>query len=371
MFFSLYCLKNDYNPFFRDESKKIMTELNHTDRYSRQISFSGIGIAGQKCIAKSSVTIIGIGALGTVLAETMVRSGVGHVRLVDRDYIEISNLQRQVLFDEEDIQNHLPKAQAAAIKLRKINSTIHIEPFVADVNHETIDEFIGGADLILDGTDNLHTRYLINDVAMRDNIPWIYGAATGGSGMMMVVKPNGKPCLRCLFDTPPDPGTMETCETAGVIGPLVSLIASYQSIEALKILSGNIDKTNENLVTFEPWHNRIYQMKLDKLIDGCICCRDGQYDFLVGKGALRTVSLCGRDAVQIRVRRDDKGKKKLDLDEIEHRLRLSGRVERSAFMLRFKIETYDITIFPDCRVIIKGTEDPDIARTLYAKYIGH
>jgi molybdopterin/thiamine biosynthesis adenylyltransferase len=339
-----------------------------SDRYSRQIRFSPIGRAGQERLVNSQITIVGCGALGSVLAETLARGGVGRIHLVDRDFIELSNLQRQMLFDEDDIAANLPKAEAAARKLSRINSQIEIVPFIADANHESIEIFTEGSDLILDGTDNLLARYLINDVAIKHNIPWIYGACQGTTAMTATFLAGGKPCLRCLFDTPPDPGQLETCETAGIIGPVVNIIAGFQAAEALKILTGNIEAVNRSLMTIEAWSNHIHQMSLAELTEGCLCCRDHQFDFLSGKSALSTVALCGRNAVQIRPK--IKGKR-FDLNQIASRLEGVGQLEKSDFMLRFTIDDFQLTIFPDARTIIKGTEEKDIARAVYAKYIGH
>jgi molybdopterin/thiamine biosynthesis adenylyltransferase len=349
-------------------SKQQTNKQNSLDRYSRQILFAPIGEAGQKRLAESKVTLIGCGALGAYLAEMIVRAGIGHVTIVDRDFIELNNLQRQTLFDEEDIDQNLPKAEAAARKLRRINSQVEITPFVADANHESIGHFITEADLILDGTDNLQTRFLINDVAIKHAIPWIYGACLAASGMALVILPEGKPCLRCLFDGPPAPGEMETCETAGILAPTVARVAAFQTAEALKILTGNIEALNRNFYTFDLWQNRTHEMAVDNLRDGCLCCRDRQFEFLTGKGSLSTISLCGRETVQIRPRRPGV---KLDLAEIAKRLRDAGAVAHNQFMLRLQIPNREITIFPDARALVKGTGNIDEARSLYAKYVGH
>jgi len=217
------------------------------DRYSRQMRLPWVGKAGQERILNSRVTLCGVGALGTVLANTLVRAGVGFVRVVDRDFVEPSNLQRQVLFDESDVTENLPKAEAAAIKLRQINSAVTIEPIVADINRTNIEEFCKDADLILDGTDNFEVRYLINDVAVKQNKPWVYGGAVGTQGMSMTIVPGETPCLRCVFEASPGPGEVGTCETAGVLGPAVGIIASFQAAEALKILAGKRHHINREL----------------------------------------------------------------------------------------------------------------------------
>jgi len=341
---------------------------NPFDRYSRQILFSPIGESGQKQLAESKVTLIGCGALGAYLAEIIVRAGIGHVTIVDRDFIELNNLQRQTLFDEEDIAQNLPKAEAAARKLRRINSQVEITPLVADANHESIEHFINEADLILDGTDNLQTRFLINDIAIREGIPWIYGACLAASGMVLVILPEGRPCLRCLFEGPPAPGEMETCETAGILAPTVARVAAFQTAEALKILTGNLDDLNRKFYTFDLWQNRTHEMEVDTLRDGCLCCRDRQFDFLTGQGSLSTISLCGRETIQIRPRQAGV---KLDLTEMADRLRDAGAVTHNPFMLRLQIPHREITIFPDARALVKGTSNIDEARSLYAKYVGH
>ncbi len=351
-----------------------MKERNNNDfkspqgRYSRQILFGPVGEAGQRKLRGSSVTLIGCGALGSMLASMMVRCGVGKIRIVDRDYLEFSNLQRQALFDEADINKNLPKAEAAARKLRLINSEVDIIPIVADVNHETIEHFIEGADLILDGTDNLQTRFLINDAAVKHDIPWIYGACLAASGMMLAVLPGGKPCLRCLFDKPPEPGQLETCETAGILGPTVGVVASFQAMEAIKILTGSREAVNRNFVSFELWQNRIHQMSLENLQDGCTCCGERQFDFLEGKGSLSTISLCGRNSVQVRPR--VKGIA-IDLVEFAQRLKEAGPIMQNEFMLRLQLAEIEMTIFPDGRAIIKGTNNIEEALSLYAKYVGH
>ena len=336
-------------------------------RYARQIIYPPIGHQGQQRLLESTVTLIGCGALGSNLAEMMVRAGVGRLRIVDRDYLELSNLQRQVLFDEDDLAANLPKAEAAARKLRRINSEVEITPIIADANHESIEQIIGSSDLILDGTDNLQCRFLINDYAVKNEISWIYGACLAATGMALVILPGGKPCLGCLFDSPPGPGELETCETAGILGPTVSFVASFQAAQALKILSGNLEAVDRSFMTFDLWQNRYHQMSVDNLSDGCVCCRDKNFDFLCGKGSLSTISLCGRNSVQVRPR----VRQKLNLAELARRLENSGKVIQNEFMLRIILPEREITIFPDARAIVKGTNNIDDARSLYAKYVGH
>ncbi|MBN1437397.1 MAG: ThiF family adenylyltransferase [Sedimentisphaerales bacterium] len=338
------------------------------DRYSRQTMFAPIGTVGQQMLRQSQVTLIGCGALGSAQAEMIVRAGVGRLRVIDRDFVEISNLQRQMLFDESDVAQNLPKAEAAARKLRLINSQVNIEPIIADANPDTIEQFTAGSHLILDGTDNLITRYLINDVAIKTETPWVYGACIAARGLIMPVLPTGRPCLRCVFDSPPEPGQTETCETAGIIGPIVNITAAYQITEALKILTNNLATLNRNLIEIKPWDNTTHIIDTKALTDGCPCCRDHQFQFLSGQGSLSTVSLCGRNAVQVRPR---KQKTKIDLNQLAQRLTPTVPVTLNQFLLRIQLPQHQITVFPDARAIIKGTNNIDQARSLYAQYIGH
>src|SRR5436309_15024394 len=230
-------------------------KMESLERYSRQMRFFGIGEEGQRRLLKSKVTLCGCGALGTVLANALVRAGVGRLRLIDRDFIETSNLQRQVLFDEHDVAEHLPKAGAATRKLGAINSSVHVEPVVTDIDRTNILDLVKDADLILDGTDNFEIRYLINDAAVKFDKPWVYGGCIGSHGQTMTILPGQTPCLRCVFEAAPAPGEAGTCETAGVLGPIVNLIASLQATEALKILTGRLDRVNRDLLYFDVWDN--------------------------------------------------------------------------------------------------------------------
>jgi adenylyltransferase/sulfurtransferase len=343
-------------------------DFEDRDRYSRQMFFAPIGTSGQQRLGAAKVTLIGCGGLGSSLAQTMVRAGVGHLRIVDRDFLELNNLQRQVLFDEDDVKENLPKAEAAARKLRRINRNVNITPIVADANHESIESLIERADLILDGTDNLQTRFLINDAAVKNSIPWIYGACIGANGMAMVITAGGKPCLRCLIESPPDAGQLETCETAGIIAPIVTIVAGFQAAEAIKLLTGNLEAVNRKFVTFDLWENRFHQMSLDALAKGCTCCGQNNFEYLAGKGDLSTITLCGRNSIQIRPGTQGK---KIDLAALAQRLKETGKVIQNEFILRLSLPDRQITIFPDARAIIKGTNNIDEARSLYAKYIGH
>jgi adenylyltransferase/sulfurtransferase len=346
-----------------------MTPDPSFDRYSRQMRFPGIGKDGQQRLLASKVTLCGCGALGTVLANVLVRAGVGYLRLIDRDFIETSNLQRQVLFDESDVTANLPKAEAAARKLRAINSTVTIEPVVTDVDRTNIIDLVQDADLILDGTDNFEIRYLINDAAVKLGKPWVYGGCIGSHGQTMTIIPGQTPCLRCVIEAAPAPGEAATCETAGVLGPIVNIIASYQATEAFKILAGKLDAINRDLLFLDVWENVNKRFAIAKLRDrgNCVCCKQRKFEWLEGAHGSQTTSLCGRNAVQVSHRVAGQ----LDFENMARQLGVLGKVSFNRFMLKFDVDEYQFTVFPDGRAIIKGTADEDKARTLYAKYIGH
>jgi adenylyltransferase/sulfurtransferase len=338
------------------------------DRYSRQIRFPQLGEAGQRALMKSRVTICGCGALGTVLANHLARAGVGFLRIVDRDFIETHNLQRQILFDEDDVAQNLPKAEAAARKLRAINSAITVEPVVTDIDHTNILDLVGDADLILDGTDNFETRYLINDAAIKLGKPWIFGGVIGSEGQTMTIIPGKTPCIRCLIETAPPPGMTPTCETAGVLGPAVAVIASFEAVEAIKVLSGAHDALNRDLIMVDLWEWSFRQLKIANLLGkvDCPCCQRRQFEWLEGTMGSHTTTLCGRNAVQVAVRRADR----LDFAELAARLSGLGDIRHNTYMLRFNTGEHEFTVFPDGRAIIKGTNDIARARTLYAQYVG-
>ena len=347
---------------------------NTFERYSRQMRVPGIGKAGQERIMNSRVTLCGVGALGTVLANNLVRAGVGHIRVIDRDFVEPSNLQRQVLFDEADVTNNMPKAEAAVIKMRQINSSVKLEAIVADINRTNIEEFCKDSDLILDGTDNFEVRYTINDVAVKLGKPWVYGGAVGTEGMTMTIVPGDTPCLRCVFEASPGPGEVGTCETAGVLGPAVGVIANMQSAEALKILAGKKETINRELVMLNLWENTYKRVKIAPLMGRkgkCPCCALRQFDWLDGGQGTQTTSLCGRNAVQVTQRAGTK----IDFTQLSSQLKSSGTVTSNKFLLKFQVadggDDYEFTVFPDGRAIIKGTDSGERARTLYAKYIGY
>jgi adenylyltransferase/sulfurtransferase len=346
-----------------------MTADASLERYSRQMRFYGIGEDGQRRLRDARVTLCGCGALGTVLANALVRAGIGHLRLVDRDFIELSNLQRQVLFDEHDVADNLPKAEAAARKLAAINSAVHVEPVVTDIDRTNIVELVADADLILDGTDNFEIRYLINDVAVQRNKPWVYGGCLGSHGQTMTILPGQTPCLRCVFEAAPAPGETGTCETAGVLGPVVNVIASYQATEALKILAGRLDHINRDLLYFDLWENTFRAIKIARLREAvdCPCCKRRRFEWLEGAYGSQTTSLCGRNAVQV----SQRSSSRLNFDDLARELEQLGSVSYNRFLLRFTAEGHEFAVFPDGRAIIKGTSDVDRARTLYARYIGH
>jgi adenylyltransferase/sulfurtransferase len=346
-----------------------MNEDESLERYSRQMRFAGVGEAGQRRLLGSHVTLCGCGALGTVLANALVRGGVGHLRLVDRDFIETNNLQRQVLFDEHDVAENLPKAEAAARKLSAINSSVHVEPVVTDVDRTNILELVEDADLILDGTDNFEIRYLINDVAMKLGKPWVYGGCIGSHGQTMTILPGETPCLRCVFEAAPGPGEAGTCETAGVLSPIVNIVASYQATEAFKILTGRREQINRELLYIDVWDNVQRRIKIAPLLGkvDCPCCRRRRFEWLEGEQGSHTTSLCGRNAVQVAQRTSAR----LDFETLARHLETLGEVNYNRFLLKFDADGYQFTVFPDGRAIIKGTSDVEKARTLYAKYIGH
>ncbi|HEX8184438.1 MAG TPA: ThiF family adenylyltransferase [Blastocatellia bacterium] len=338
------------------------------DRYSRQVLFAPIGEAGQARLARSKVVIIGCGALGAVQAETLARAGVGHLTLVDRDFVEESNLQRQVMFEESDACERLPKPVASARRIARVNSSVEVEPIVTDVNFENVEELIAGADVVLDGTDNFETRYLINDACVKAGIPWIYGAAVGSYGLTMTVVPNETPCLRCVLPSMPEPGSGPTCDTAGVVMPIISIIGSIQSAEAMKLLVGQTDKLHGSLIRIDVWDFQFNRMGLASFSDRqhCPACGRGEFEFLRGAGRQVTTTLCGRNAVQIA----RSGSTKIDFAALAERLKSLGEVAFNDFLLRFRVDDYDITVFRDARSIIRGTTDPAIARGLYSRYIG-
>lgn len=335
-------------------------------RYLRQTIFAGIGETGQQKLLAARVVVIGCGANGTVIANHLARAGVGHLTIVDRDFIELNNLQRQLLFDEQDLAGNLPKAVAAERKLRAINSEIEIDGVVTDVNAENVEALIEGATLVMDGTDNFETRYILNDACVKHAIPWIYTGAVATYGMSQTIIPGKTACLRCLFNDIPPPGTTATCDTAGVVGPVVSAVASVSATEAIKLIVGQGD-LNQGIIHFDLWYNSFYQFENRGPRADCPACQQHDFEFLNQEKGSQTASLCGRNAVQIR----QPGAGRLSLARLANDLRNIGDIMAcNDYLLRFAVDGYEVTLFADARAIIKGTEDESVARGLYAKYVG-
>lgn len=333
------------------------------DRYSRQTILPSIGEEGQVKLVKGRVVVIGCGALGCNIAALLVRAGVGHVRVVDRDFIEYHNLQRQVLFDEEDIKAGLPKAVAAGRHLRKMNSTVEVEGIVADVNYTNIEGLCSGADVILDGLDNIETRFLINDVALKLGIPWVYGGAIMTTGMTMTIVPGETPCFRCFSHTVPAPGSMPTCETVGILGTVPAIVGSLQATEAIKLLVNRKD-ISRDLLVIDVWQGTFDRLKLDKYA-ACPACH-GRYEFLEARFDLKVTSLCGQSRSMQVV---DTSVGKIDLDALAARQPRTAKITRSEYALNIGIDEYEIMVFADGRAIIKGTLDEPVVRDLYSRYV--
>ena len=336
-------------------------------RYARQIQFAPFGLSGQEKLATSRALVCGCGALGSVLANTLVRAGVGFVRIVDRDFLEWNNLQRQVLYDEDDVRAGLPKAIAAANRLRAINSGITVDAVVADVNALNVVDLCREIDVVVDGTDNFETRFLINDVAHRLGIPWIYGGCVGAEGQTLTILPKETPCLRCILPDPPAAGTMPTCDTAGIMAPVVNVVASMQAMEALKILSGNRDAISPTWNVWDLWDNRWRQIRLEQLDTShrCATCQTGELPWLEGQRGSQSAVLCGRNAVQVSGNGHE-----VDLERLAEQLRPHGDVDINPFLIRFATDAYQLTIFRDGRAIVGGTEDVGVAKSVYARWIG-
>ncbi len=337
-------------------------------RYDRQVRFSPFGIEGQQKLAAGRALVCGCGALGSVIAGTLVRAGVGFVRIVDRDFVELNNLQRQFLFDENDVASTIPKAVAAAEKLSRVNSSIEIEPVVADVTHTNIARLAFDVDVIVDGTDNFATRFLVNDFAVKHGKPWVYGGCIGAEGQSMTIIPHDTACLACLLPEPPPPGSTPTCDTAGILGPIIGVIGSLEANEAIKLLSGHAAAISRSLTVVEMWDNRLRQIDVSKLREesDCRVCQHGEFHWLNGSRSGGPAVLCGRNAVQIAAPAGTT----LSLDELAARLAGIGTVSRNPFLLRLTVDDYLLTIFPDGRTIVGGTDDVAVARSLHARYVG-
>lgn len=378
------------NPSTQDNTLDAVASADPFARYHRQMLLPGIGKEGQEKLAASTALVVGCGALGTVIANMLGRAGVGHLIIVDRDFIELTNLQRQILFDEDDVRNAIPKAEAAKRKLATINSQVKVTAVVDDVNHTNIEKLchVDGkkVDIIVDGLDNFETRFILNDAAVKLGIPYVYGGAVGTVGMSYAILPHtpegntpwekadvATPCIRCIFEQAPPPGMNPTCDTAGVLGPVVSIIANYESIEALKILTGNWANINPAMISIDVWENTSKHYKVRRAYDvgECICCKKRDFEFINGKFGSSTTTLCGRNAVQLSQKLAGS---KLDFEEIASRLRSHGKVVANKFMIRAEVadngQPYEITLFNDGRAIVKGTKEANTARSIYAKYVG-
>ena len=355
------------------------------DRYQRQMLLSDIGRAGQEKLSTSTAVLLGCGALGCAAADLLIRAGVGHLVIVDRDIVELSNLQRQVLFDESDASRGMPKSEAAKRRLSAINSNVRITAIVDDLNHRNIEGYTDGADILIDGLDNFETRYLTNDVAVKHRLPYVYGGAVGTTGMTIPLLPHGDqtrgwatgetdlstPCFRCLFPEAPDPGSAATCDTVGVLNSAIGIVAGFQVTEALKILTGDFGAVNRKLVTIDLWRNDIVRLDVSSTYEsgGCACCKERRFDYLSGVRGSSAVALCGRNAVQLR----HQSSASLSFEDLAVRLQSHGSVNVNEFVMRANIDEasqFEITVFKDGRAIVKGTDDPATARSVYAKYIG-
>ena len=336
-------------------------------RYSRQVLCAQVGEEGQRRLKHAQLVLIGCGALGSMLANLLVRAGIGALRIIDRDFIELKNLQRQMLFDERDISENMPKAEAAARTLRRVNSGVEIDAVVDDVNPGNIERHCENVELILDGTDNLETRYLINDVAVKHDLPWVYGACIRETGLVMAILPGQTPCLRCVWDEPPPPGSIETCDTVGVLGAAAAMVASLQATEAMKTLLG---RTTEliGLASIDVWTGRSRTLNVQAAheVGQCPCCDQRRFDFLEGDRLAATSTLCGRDAIQV----VPSEPVELDLKRLALRLPGHTHARHSSFMLKFHVDALDVTLFQDGRAIVQGTTDPAVARGVVAKYVG-
>ena len=340
--------------------------LSGAERYSRQTLFAGIGREGQERLARARVLIVGCGATGSVLSNNLARAGVGHLRIADRDFVEGNNLQRQVLYEEDDALVGLPKAVAAAQRIHRINSLVGVEPLATDVTAENIEELLDGVDLALDGTDNFETRYLLNDACLKQKVPWIYSGVIAAYGVTMTILPHDTACLRCVFPDRPLPGTTPTCDTAGVLNGIVGAIGGIAATEALKLLVGS-GRLRRGMTWLDLWENTYDAIELPRQED-CPACGRGEYEYLDASIDESGTSLCGRNAVQVRPPRGTHPA--LDLAALAERLRGAGEVDSNGFLLRLRVDGCDVTIFPDARAIIKGTDDTAVARTIYARYVG-
>lgn len=341
-----------------------MSVAGGQDKYSRQVLFTGIGEAGQRRLAQARVAIVGCGALGSAQANALARAGVGFLRIIDRDFVEESNLQRQMLFDESDARDSLPKAVAAERKLRGINSSVQVEGVVADLVPQNAEPLLADCSLVMDGTDNFESRWLINDVAVKHSRPWIYGAVVGSYGVTAAIVPGRTACFSCLLEPGSEWGAGETCETVGVINPAVNWAAALQVSQALQWLVGSWSPESARLHRGELWSNQFHASPMPAPRPDCRTCGRREFTYLEGK-AQPQITLCGRNSVQIHERG-----RRLDLELLRRRLAAHGEVRNNAYLLRLRIPPYELTVFADGRAIVHGTTDPALARGLYARYIG-
>jgi molybdopterin/thiamine biosynthesis adenylyltransferase len=341
---------------------------NEAERYSRQTRFAPVGADGQARLAAARVVVVGCGALGSVVAMTLVRAGVGRMRLIDRDVPELSNLPRQVLFDEADVAAGLPKAVAAARHLERINSAARIDPVVADLTPTNAGELLGDADVIVDGTDNFEARFIVNEFACRLGIPWVHGGAIGAEGRVLTVVPGRTACLRCLIPEPPAPGALPTCDTAGIIGPAAVVVGAVEAAEAMKLIVGAGDRSGNRLLVCDLWENAWRTVDLAPLAaTGCPTCRGGDSPWLDGRMGGRPAVLCGRDAVQVPA----PAGAAIDLAAVAERLSAVATVTANPWIVRAEVEEgIQLSVFADGRAIVSGTREEAKARGIVARYLG-
>jgi adenylyltransferase/sulfurtransferase len=344
-----------------------MNQSGFMERYSRQVLFEGIGEEGQRRIRESRVLVVGCGALGSAQVETLARAGVGRLRIVDRDFVEESNLQRQTMFTERDARERVPKAVAAGRRVAEINSDVACETEVADVNQSNVERLIEACDVVLDGTDNFATRFLVNDACVKHGVAWVYGAAVGSYGVTMTIRPRVTPCLRCVFPETPAAASAPTCDTAGVIMPIISVVAAVQVAEALKLLTGHEENLHGGLLQFDVWRNEWRRIALKERAPDCATCALGRFETLEAESGEMTTVLCGRNAVQVSPRRESR----IDLGALAARLRAAGEVKANPYLVRLRAGEYELTVFGDARAIVRGTDDAALARSLYARYVGN
>jgi molybdopterin-synthase adenylyltransferase len=337
-----------------------------SSRYARQERFPGIGPAGQARLGAAVVTVVGCGALGSASVNMLARGGVGEIRIIDRDVVELTNLQRQLLFEERDAEAGIPKAVAAAAAVARINSTIRTLPFVADLTPYNVVELLGGSTVVIDGTDNLETRHLLNDACVRMGIPWVYGGVIGSTGMAMAIVPHRTPCFRCLFPRVPSAAMLETCETAGVLAPAVVTVAAFQWTQAIKLLVGDGSPAPGVLLTVDVWSGDYEVVHDIPRRPDCACCVEGRYEHLDARSMSHATALCGRNVVQVRPGRPVR----LDLPAFARRFEGIGTPVVNEFLVRVVVDSHELTVFDDGRAIIRGTDDPAEARSIYARWVG-